>query len=746
MNLIEQNNIEEVIKREHFKTDKPLGTVLWVGCGSYPNIKEIIKENFRHIVLVDAQSDVSEQLEKDFAGVDNVTVLNRLVTAKGEPCTFFKASLDKYSGVEVANDLIDLYPNMQITEQHFNKAYKLTELVNEIGMSSREFNTLIIDTPYIEEQLISSLSDEHIAVIDMFYTPSSTLSSASQLHNMTALLNSHCYDNDDAPNVYIKDYWREKAVNLESMVNIEARRSLALQEELSLSLRQIDSLRDKLSAEKAAVSELNEINENALEVYADLESELSNFEKEHQEKLQSFDREVADLQSCLLATRHELNGVIENNIQAHRSEKQALQQTVEYLESKLNKLQQELKSSNKQNSELRDANSALEQKLNDAQAQTQVAIDRVELEAKQELEKVLATYKDKITSGMSEVKSLEGELSQLSAELVSVTSAHQVSEKVNCDLKAQLEKLESEKSQVDSEVQSLNDQLRQSLKENAEYQVQLEETKVLLVNANAETESINSLLASSEEAKEVLATNLEKEKVALAKCTGTNQFLNDELLQVKTISEQAHNHRVEIEENFKEYKLNSEVQAEKLQLEVESLNEQIGDLKLACDSLQQELLSKEHSLAKVNSDLQQLESSYKESKDSIATLEAQTIDTIALADAKIKANGDEVAALNDKVEKAQVRCSALENERSHFQKEIGEYKRAERINQKMLSKAHVDLEDLRAKYAEKADSEAELLELIKELREKLTIASKYYYRLQQEHPELLSNSISEDVI
>lgn len=60
----------------------------------------------------------------------------------------------------------------------------------------------------------------------------------------------------------------------------------------------------------------------------------------------------------------------------------------------------------------------------------------------------------------------------------------------------------------------------------------------------------------------------------------------------------------------------------------------------------------------------------------------------------------------------------------------------------MLAKSQVDLDDLRKKYSIKLQSETELVELIKELREKLTIASQYYYQLQQDHPELLAYSDS----
>ncbi|HCE1501074.1 TPA: hypothetical protein NJ353_003283 [Vibrio parahaemolyticus] len=77
---------------------------------------------------------------------------------------------------------------------------------------------------------------------------------------------------------------------------------------------------------------------------------------------------------------------------------------------------------------------------------------------------------------------------------------------------------------------------------------------------------------------------------------------------------------------------------------------------------------------------------------------------------------------------------------SSLESENQELTRSTRLNQKMLAKSQVDLDDLREKYVAKLESETELVELIKELREKLTIASQYYYQLQQEHPELLDYS------
>ncbi len=69
--------------------------------------------------------------------------------------------------------------------------------------------------------------------------------------------------------------------------------------------------------------------------------------------------------------------------------------------------------------------------------------------------------------------------------------------------------------------------------------------------------------------------------------------------------------------------------------------------------------------------------------------------------------------------------------------DLKESSRSVALGQKMLAKSQVDLDHLRDSYAEKVASEQELVELVNELREKLTLASRYYFDLQKEHPEIL---------
>ncbi|WP_417225844.1 hypothetical protein [Amphritea sp.] len=85
------------------------------------------------------------------------------------------------------------------------------------------------------------------------------------------------------------------------------------------------------------------------------------------------------------------------------------------------------------------------------------------------------------------------------------------------------------------------------------------------------------------------------------------------------------------------------------------------------------------------------------------------------------------------------RLAALVTDKSELEKELLEVKRSASLGQKMLAKSQIDLDNLRDSYNKKANSEKDLVELVRELKEKLTLASKYYYQLQKEHPELLSS-------
>ncbi|BBO26349.1 hypothetical protein AltI4_07370 [Alteromonas sp. I4] len=62
------------------------------------------------------------------------------------------------------------------------------------------------------------------------------------------------------------------------------------------------------------------------------------------------------------------------------------------------------------------------------------------------------------------------------------------------------------------------------------------------------------------------------------------------------------------------------------------------------------------------------------------------------------------------------------------------------LNTKLLAKMQLDSEDLRSQFKEKAKSESELKELVRDLHQKLQQAAAFYHRLESQYPELLEES------
>lgn len=122
----------------------------------------------------------------------------------------------------------------------------------------------------------------------------------------------------------------------------------------------------------------------------------------------------------------------------------------------------------------------------------------------------------------------------------------------------------------------------------------------------------------------------------------------------------------------------------------------------------------------------ELESELEILRSEIAMLEKQISDTAAERDRE----AHEYQENKKRAEKLQCQVEQLAAD-------LKESSRSVVSGQKKLTKFQADLGRLRDSYAEKVASEQELVELVNQLREKLTLASRYYFDLQKEHPEIL---------
>ena len=157
------------------------------------------------------------------------------------------------------------------------------------------------------------------------------------------------------------------------------------------------------------------------------------------------------------------------------------------------------------------------------------------------------------------------------------------------------------------------------------------------------------------------------------------------------------------------------------------------DLEFSLSKSQAALASSTKEKADLESDGRDLESALSESQAALesslsekAMLEKQVSDTGAERDREAHGHQE-----NKKL------AENLQCQVEQLTVDLKEGSRSVALGQKMLAKSQVDLDHLRNSYAEKVASEQELAELVNELLEKLTVASRYYFDLQKEHPEIL---------
>jgi FkbM family methyltransferase len=81
-------------------------------------------------------------------------------------------------------------------------------------------------------------------------------------------------------------------------------------------------------------------------------------------------------------------------------------------------------------------------------------------------------------------------------------------------------------------------------------------------------------------------------------------------------------------------------------------------------------------------------------------------------------------------------AETLNKQCEELKQQLTERQRASDLSMKLQTKAQIDLDDLREKYQAKHHNEQKLVELIKELRQKLQQAAEYYHYLQDHYPEL----------
>jgi hypothetical protein len=235
-----------------------------------------------------------------------------------------------------------------------------------------------------------------------------------------------------------------------------------------------------------------------------------------------------------------------------------------------------------------------------------------------------------------------------------------------------------------------------------------------------------------------------KEKAEVEKAQAVEQSNQFKTERDKAEAEKAH--AVELSNQYKAAKEKAE--AEKAQAIEESNKLQVARDKVETERAQaveqRNQLQAQRDKAEVEKDLvqSQLEQLQKDSQAKSEDLTSH-ISQLQSKVSELEADVTEITLQRDNEHKWHLDhkswAESLTKQLETQKQELFEVSRSSNLGQKILAKSQLDIEHLRNSYAEKVQSEQELIELVKELKQKLTLASKYYFQLQQEHPELLNS-------
>ena len=317
----------------------------------------------------------------------------------------------------------------------------------------------------------------------------------------------------------------------------------------------------------------------------------------------------------------------------------------------------------------------------------------------------------------------------------------QLSENVQ-SLKAELQKNEQRLSENDKKAQLQLEQYQLSASEEflaltnefSQLEIERDELQAERDKIQAERDKLKVTSDKLREERDKIQAERDKIKVTSDKVEAAKAQAVEQCNQLQAEKAQAVEQRDKLREDRDKIQAERDelkVTSDKVEAERAQAVEQRNQLQVERDKLEAEKAQIKSQLEQRQKDLQ---SQYDESTSHITKLQSKVTELEAeLIERTTQRDNENKWHLEHKSW-----AESLNKQLETLKQEIKEMTRSSHLGQKILAKSQLDLEHLRKSYAEKVQSEQELIELVKELKQKLTLASKYYFKLQQEHPELLN--------
>ncbi|WPL18696.1 Myosin heavy chain [Thiorhodovibrio winogradskyi] len=420
----------------------------------------------------------------------------------------------------------------------------------------------------------------------------------------------------------------------------------------------------------------------------------------------------------------QLAGEVSKAAERHQAETEKQSKITQQLEQQLEQQRQALKQAQTNIAEL---NQSLEQRTQaktQAEAKTEElkqTLDAAQAKAQQqanELKKQLETAKTETKQQLAQAEERQRELDK------ALESAKAEAEKQS-QLAQQLEQQRQALKQAQTNIAELNQSLEQRTQAKTQAEAKTEELKQALDAAQAKAqqqanELKKQLETTKTETKQQLAQAEERQReldkaLAAAKAEAEKQSqLAQQLEQQRQALQQAQTNIAELNQSL-EQRTQAKTQAEA----------KAEELKQTLDAAQAKAQQQANELKK------QLETAKTETKQQLAQAEERQHELDKALKAA-KAEGDKQAKL----------AAARAEQLAQRDEAYASLQRDNAIALRMQSLREVDLKDIQQRHAEVVEQKDKQAKLLRELTERLTVASRYLHQLEQQPKDAAETAVN----
>jgi FkbM family methyltransferase len=322
----------------------------------------------------------------------------------------------------------------------------------------------------------------------------------------------------------------------------------------------------------------------------------------------------------------------------------------------------------------------------------------------------------------------------LVSQLNAAQAANKVFQTKETALATSLKTAKATKEAQQQEIQQLTSQLKTN---NENFNTENNQLKGQIEKLNADSVPLKALTEKFNTENSQLKGQIEKLNADSVPLIAQTEKLNTENGQFKGQIEKLNADSVPLKARTE--KLNNE--NGQLKSQIEKLNADSVPLKAQTEKLNNENQQLKGQIEKLNADSVPL----KEQTEKLNTENRQLRGQIEKLNADSAPLKEQTEELDNENRQLKSQIEKLNKELENSNQKLVERQRYSDLALKLQMKSQIDLDDLREKYQTKHHNEKKLVELLKELRQKLQQASEFYNHLQKNHPELTELEVPNNI-